>query len=158
MNQQMKIIKEIAQVADKDDFHDQAKKFGEIASGAFGSRHRNQMTNLENVANSTLKVTDVLDYIKKQVARANKNETWRENNFGELVKEYVEQNLRTERDEICGRLEGIEETSLDGQRIYLDLIREFVRQLVVHYEYRVTIGGEHDGIDNRSGTEDSSVE
>ena len=148
MNQQMKILKEIAQVADLDSFGNKAKELGEVASGAFGSRHRNQMTNLESIANSTLKVTDVLDYIKKQVARANKNETWRKNNFGELVKEYIEENLRTQRGEICGKLEGIEETSLDGQRIYLDLIREFVRQLVVHYEYRVTIGGERDGTDN----------
>ena len=158
MNQQMKIIKEIAQVADNDDFYNRAKEFGEIASSAFGSRHRNQMTNLENIANSTLKVTDVLDYIKKQVARADKNKTWRKNNFGTLVKKHIEQNLRTQRDEICGRLEGIEEKPLDRQRIYLDLIREFVHQLVVHYEYQVTIGGEHDGIDNRSGTENSSVE
>ena len=143
MNQQMKILKEIAQIADSD-IGNKAKELGEVASGAF-SRHRNQMTNLENIANSTLKVTDVLDYIKKQVARANKNETWRQNNFGERVKEYIEQDLRTQRRDICERLEGIEETSLDGQRIYLDLIREFVSQLVVHYEYRVAIRGESDG-------------
>lgn len=148
MNQQMKILKEIAQAADSDDFYNRAKEFGGIASSAFDSRHRSQMTNLENIANSTLKVTDVLDYIKKQVARANKDKTWRKNNFGTLVKEHIEQNLRTLRHEICRRLEGIEETSLDGQRIYLDLIREFVRQLVVHYEYQVTIGDESNGNNN----------
>ena len=116
------------------------------------------MTNLENIANSTLKVTDVLDYIKKQVAKSEKNKMWQKDNFGPKVKEHIEQNLCAQRRAICERLEGIEEKSLDGQRIYLDLIREFVRQLVVHYEYQATIGGEHDGIDNGSGTENSSVE
>ena len=148
MNQQMKILREVAQIVDTNDFYNRAKEFGEKASDAFGSRHRNQMTNLENIANSTLKVTDVLDYIKKQVARSNKNETWRKHNFGKRVKEHIEQNLCTQRRDICRELEGIEETSLEGQRIYLNLIREFVRQLVVHYEYWVATGGECDGIDN----------
>ena len=148
MNQQMKILKEIAQIVDSDDFYTQAKKFGEIASGAFGPRHRNQMTNLESIANSTLKVTDVLDYIKKQVARADKNKTWRKNNFGIELLKCIEQNLRERRKEICARLEGVEENSVDGQRAYLNLIRGFVCQLVVHYEYRITVGGEPNGSDS----------
>ncbi len=138
MNQQMKILKEIAQVADNDDFYNRAKRLGEIASRAFdGSRHRSQLTNLENIANSTLKVTDVLDYIKKQIARL---DMWRKDNFGDKLKKYIEQSLRKRREEICGRLK-IEENSSEGQKIYLNLIREFVRQLVVHYEYRVTVSG-----------------
>ena len=148
MNQQMKITKEIAQVTDRDDFYTRAKELGEAASKAFDSRHRSQMTNLENIANSTLKVTDVLDYIKKQVARADKGKMWRKDNFGIRLKDYIEQSLRARQRDICAILEDIEENSSEGQRIYLDLIREFVRQLVVHYEYRVTIGGEHDGSAN----------
>lgn len=139
MNQQMKILKEIAQTADSDAFCGRAKELGEIASRTFGSRHRSQMTNLENIANSTLKVTDVLDYIKKQVARAEKNKTWRRDNFGTELKNYIENSLRKRREEICSRIEGVGENSVEGQRIYLNLIREFVRQLVVHCEYRVTI-------------------
>ena len=140
MNQQMKILKEIAQVTDRDDFYNRAKELGEVASQAFGQSHRSQMTNLENIANSTLKVTDVLDYIKKQVARDDKRETWRKNNFGERLKDSIEQSLRARRREICGKLESVEENSSEGQRIYLNLIRAFVSQLVVHYEYRVTGG------------------
>lgn len=144
MNQQMKILKEIAQTADRDDFYNRAKEFGEIASGAFDSNHRSQMTNLENIVNSTLKVTDVLDYIKKQVARSERNKRWRKDNFGSRLKDYIEENLRARRQEICAILEGIDENSVEGQRIYLNLIREFVSQLIVHYEYRVTIGDEPD--------------
>lgn len=140
MNQRMKIVKEVAQVADRDDFYARAKKLGEIASRAFGERHRSQMTSLENIANSTLKVTDVLDFIKKQFAKAKPNEGWRKENFGDELKRYIEQSLRKRREEICHVLEGVEEESIEGQRIYLSLIREFVRQLVIHYEYQ-TSGG-----------------
>ena len=154
MNQQMKILKEIAQVTDRDDFYNRAKELGEIAWQAFGPRHRNQMTSLENIANSTLKVTDVLDYIKKQVAkdaRDDTQQTWRKNNFGEQLKNCIEQCLRARRREICGILDSVEENSSEGQRIYLNLIREFVSQLVVHYEYheyQMTVGGQRDGSDN----------
>ena len=157
MNQGMKIIKEIAQVADRDDFYARAKNLGEIASKAFGERHRSQMTSLENIANSTLKVTDVLDFIKKQFAKAKRNEGWRKDDFGIKLKKDIEQSLRKRREEICHVLEGVEEESIEGQRIYLSLIREFVRQLVVHYEY-LSRGGESDGDDNGTGSENSPVE
>ena len=141
MNQQMKILKEIAQVTNRDDFYNRAKELGEVASQAFGQRHRSQMTNLENIANSTLKVTDVLDYIKKQVARADQGKMWRKDNFGIELKNCIEQSLRARRREICGKLESVEENSSEGQRIYLNLIRAFVSQLVVHYEYHRMTGG-----------------
>ena len=149
MNQRMKILKGIAEVADRDDFYAKAKELGETASMAFGEKHRSQMTSLENIANSTLKVTDVLDFIKKQFAKSDANTRWRKDDFGVELKRYIEQSLRARRREICRSLEGVEETSIEGQRIYLNLIREFVRQLVIHYEYR-TSGGEPD--DNDNGT------
>lgn len=149
----MKILKEIAEVADGGAFYAKAKELGETASRAFGKRHRSQMTSLENIANSTLKVTDVLDFIKKQFAKSDANTDWRKDDFGIELKRYIEQSLRKRREEICARLEDVledvQETSIEGQRIYLNLIREFVRQLVIHYEYR-TSGGEPD--DNDNGT------
>ncbi len=149
MNQRMKILKRIAEEADSRDFYAKAKELGEIASRAFGERHRSQMTSLENIANSTLKVTDVLDFIKKQFAKSKPNESWRTEDFGIELKKYIEQSLRFRRREICIPLENVEVESIEGQRIYLDLIREFVRQLVIHYEY-LTSGGEPD--DNDNGT------
>ena len=156
MNQGMKIVKEIAQVTDQDDFYAKAKTLGETASLAFGERHRSQMTSLENIANSTLKVTDVLDFIKKQFAKSKPNEDWRKKDFGNELKKYIEQSLRKRREEICLRLEGVEEESIEGQRIYLSLIREFVCQLVIHYEYR-TSGGKPDGSDDGASPENLLV-
>lgn len=149
MNQRMKILKRIAEEADSDGFYAKAKELGEIASKAFGEKHRSQMTSLENIANSTLKVTDVLDFIKKQFAKSDANTGWRKDNFGIELKRYIEQSLRDLRKEICIPLENVEVESVEGQRIYLNLIREFVRQLVIHYEYRSS-GGEPN--DNDNGT------
>ena len=134
MNQQMKIIKQIAIEADKDDFYNKAKEFGKIAADTFGNRHKSQMKNLENIANSTLKVSDVLDYIKKQVSKP--KDSWKQNNFGRQLKDYIEGNIRKRREPICKNL-NIPEGSPEPQHIYLNLIREFVRQLVVHFEYTV---------------------
>lgn len=145
MNQQMKILKEIARIADGDDFYNQAKAFGKTASKAFDSGTRRQMKNLENISNSSLKVTDVLDYVKKQVAKAEKPKTWWVDDFGIKLKDFIENDLRDFRGRVCAILEGVEEDSAEGQRIYLNLIREFVRQLVVHYEYCLANGGEPHG-------------
>ena len=147
MNQQMKILKEIAQVADRDSFYNQAKKFGKTASEAFDSTQRRQMRNLENIVNASLKMTDVINYIKKQTAKAEKPKTWWTDNFGIELKNFIEKDIRTLREQVCKNLKGVKEDSMEGQRIYLSLIREFVCQLVVHYEYELADGGELDGRD-----------
>lgn len=144
MRKRTKVLKEIAQAVDHGDFSKKAEKLGEAASEAFGQHHRNQMTSLENIANSTLKVTDVLDYVKKQVAKADPGKTWRKDHggsfFGECLKTYIEKDLGEQRDRICTQLE-VKEDPSERQRIHLELTREFVRRIVVHYEYRVTIEG-----------------
>jgi hypothetical protein len=135
----MKIVKEIALKADNDDFYNKAKKFGETAARAFGNRHKSQMKNLENIANSTLKVSDVLDYIKKQVSKP--KDSWKQNDFGEQLKVHIEGDIRTKNRKVICRTLDIQEDSPEAQRIYLNLTREFVRQLVVHYEYTVALPG-----------------
>ena len=125
--------------ADNDDFYNRAKELGEIAASAFGNRHRSQMTNLENIANSTLKVSDVLDYIKKQVARSRANESWRKDNLGKQLKDYIEEDIRGHRQRICDMPE-IQTDAAVAQHAYLSLIREFIRQLVVHFEWTLVEG------------------
>ena len=73
---------------------------------------------------------------------------WRKDNFGTQLKKYIEDSLRKRREEICTILGNIEEDSIEGQRIHLNLIRQFVGQLVVHYEYQVAIGDEMDDNDS----------
>lgn len=115
-----------------------AKSFHEVR-GAEKNRHRAQMTGLENIAETTLKVSDVLDYIKKQIARRQGWTTLIDGqSFGEKLKNYIEKDLEVARNRVCVSVDignQKEEDQRERQKIYLDLIRQFVRQIVVQYEY-----------------------
>ncbi len=73
-SERLKIKREISDQADI--LYEKAIELGDHAAEAFEGlnknerrRHRSQMTGLENIAETTLKVSDVLNYIKKQTAR-----------------------------------------------------------------------------------------
>src|SRR5215469_3062378 len=68
-NREIKIIREVNNQAEL--FYDEAVKIGDHAAHALGRSHRSQLTGLENVAESALKITDIFDYIKRQTARYN---------------------------------------------------------------------------------------
>jgi len=137
-----------------EDFYEDALELGTIAALAFQkelssnkrNKHRAQMTGLENIAETTLKFTDVLDYIKKHIARL---DLWRvpyvgkeggkSKPLGESLKSYIEGPLKTEADRICDDLhigDTLVEDKRDRQLVYLQLIRQFVRQIVVQFEYK----------------------
>jgi hypothetical protein len=127
-------------------FYDKSQELGILAAQSFTEergeerqqRHRSQMTNLENIAETTSKATDVLDYIKKQIAR---QEEWRNKNFGEILKSYIESNLKADVPIICASVgidDKTDEDRRERRRIYLLLIRQFIRQIVVRYEYHVS--------------------
>ena len=149
MNKDMQIIREVSAVAESDAFYEKAEKLGQHAAYALKASHRSQLTGLENIAESTFKSTDILDYVKKQSARF---PYWRQSfpqgdnpneGFGESLKKYLEQDLRTKRDTLCnGRLKIGDKTDEDKQyrrRVYHLLLRQFIRQMVVEYEYRVSL-------------------
>ena len=69
------------------------------------------MTSLENIAESTMKSTDVFDFIKKQIAR---HDEWRKSfkdhkdanqGFGERLKTYLEKSLPPKITTICHQWE-----------------------------------------------------
>ena len=144
MNRKMKIIREVSTQAVI--FYNDAVGLGDHAAIALKKAHRSQMTSLENIAESTLKTTDVFDYIKKQIARY---EYWRKSpreqrdaneGFGERLKNYLETKL-PERIITVSNAVGIgndtEEDKQERREVYLLLMRQFIRQVVVQYEYRV---------------------
>ena len=119
-------------------------------------KHRAQLTGLENIAETTLKFTDVLDYIKKQIARQPgwKNE-YQGQRFGESLKKYIEGHIKEQAGYICnevGTNMSTDEGKREHQHIYLQLIRQFIRQIVVQYEYRVSQIVEELKHDKRAGT------
>jgi hypothetical protein len=140
-HREIKIIREVSYKAEN--FYSDSVSLGDHAAKAFQERHRSQMTNLETLAESALKATDVFDYIKRQTARY---QNWRfmhaGNAFGERLRSYLENNLVKTRDEICVTLKIGKESDEDQQErrhIYLQLIRQFIRQMVIEYEYQVSL-------------------
>lgn len=137
----MKIIREVNIQAEI--FYEQAKELGELAALVLGKKHRAQMTNLESIAESALKTSDIFDYVKKQIARF---DFWRPgynkqvDGLGQKLLEYLEHKdkMIARREAVCRKL-GIEnktdEHKQERRRIYLLLIRQFIRQMAVHYEY-----------------------
>jgi hypothetical protein len=135
---EMKIIREVNIQAES--FYEDAKNLGDRAAVAFGKMHRSQITGLENIAESALKTSDVFDYIKRQTAR---HEHWRNGNFGKDLIEKLETDLVTRQKAISGGLKISEKTDEGRQerrRIHLLLIRQFVRQMAVEYEFQVSFG------------------
>jgi len=160
----IEILHAVHEAAEK--FYDTSQELGILAAAAFQEqkenqreRHRAQMTGLENIAETTMKVSDVLDYIKKQTARQPgwhkkrpvsellddfenaRAQEYADRCFGEILKEYIEKDLAERCTTICGSLginPNIEEDQRDQQQVFLQLIRQLVRQLVVHYEYKIS--------------------
>ena len=152
MNIEMQIIREVNDQAEM--FYEEAIAIGDHAALALTRAHRSQMTGLENIAESAFKTADVLDCIKRQTARF---PYWRQvfpghsdEAFGERLKNYLEKDLATKRDAICSprRLNIDDKTDEHRQlrrRIYLLLIRQFLRQMVAQYEYRVSFESDRKG-------------
>ncbi len=135
MNQQIKIAREVALRADG--FYENAKELGEKAATVLGEKKRAQITGLESQANSSLKVSDVLDFIKVRTAR---HEEWRKQEFGAELLQFIEKNLRQQRQSVCATLVIAEDTIM-AQEVYLLLIRALVRQIAAHYEFACQLKG-----------------
>ncbi len=130
----IKMLREVALRADG--FYDEAEKLGRRAAKALTDKKSSQIKNLEGIANSALKTSDVFDFIKTRTARQEKWQAW-----GPDLLNYLSRDLRTNRRVICEQL-GIDTESADGLEVHLMLIREFVRQLAAQYEFACWKGKE----------------
>lgn len=149
MNLQMQIHKEVE--LRLDDMYSKTQELGKLAVKVFGrGRGKTQLRNLENIANSSLKVSDVLDYIKRQTARMNE---WKKQDFGIKMLDYVQQGIDARKDDIFKKLltetqlTSQEEKILKGhqgefkkQEIAMQLVRGFVKQLVIQFEWALATG------------------
>jgi len=145
----MKVTREVSRQAEV--FYDEAVKLGDHAARAFGGskEHRSQMTGLETIANSTFKTTDVFDYVKKQTAR---HREWQQTDAqsGAPNESFGERLLKQLQGEFTGKADGIakrlgvgnttDEDKQERRHIHLLLMRVFIRQMVVQYEYAASFG------------------
>src|ERR1700693_2666315 len=106
MKKRIELIIRVNKKAGSEEFYKKSQELGILAAQAFRDeqgrerqqRHRAQMTGLENIAETTLKVTDVLDYVKKQTARQKgwqKEVGENKERFGEILKKEIENGLTT---------------------------------------------------------------
>ena len=151
MKKRIELIIRVNKEAGSEEFYQKSQNLGMLAAQSFREelgrerqqRHRAQMTGLENIAETTLKVTDVLDYVKKQTARQKgwqKEVGANKERFGESLKKCIESELTTFVNNVCtGFIDSTtNEGKQDRQEAYLELVRQFIRQLVVRYEYEVS--------------------
>lgn len=137
MSQQLKINREVNIEVDREGFRASAKELGERAAGIFTGNQKSQMKNLENITNSAHKMTDVLNFIKRQTGKAKAGDGWKRSNFGQRLLEQLEMNVERKVGPICQALAFGEGDAPGRMDIKLRLAREYIRQLVVHYEYRL---------------------
>ncbi len=136
----LKIVQHVSFYADSEEFYNKAKELGETAANnAKGddSKRRSQITNLENIANNAMKITDVLNYLKKQIGRDKKVEFWRKEQLGEDLIIAITGELKKNKESICDVL--LLGNSPEAQYVHLYLTREFIRQMAAHYEMKVNL-------------------
>ncbi len=97
-----------------------------------------QMRNLENLAYTTSKISDITDLLKKLIGRDTRARRWAKDKVGEEVIAALE-SLRAEADKIVKdereRYGGVIDTDLP-RRVHLELCREFVKHLTAEFLYR----------------------
>jgi len=92
---------------------------------------KSQIRNLENLAYTTDKISDITDLLKKLIGRDTRGKRWAKDGIGQEVIGALE-GLRGEADKIA-------ENQLDAdlpRRVHLELCREFVKHLAAEFIYQ----------------------
>lgn len=95
-----------------------------------------QVRNLESLAYSTDKVSDLTDLLKKRIGRDSRGERWAHDRVGQsLIKEL--EGLRERANKIADVLKKYDLVYDDdlARRVHLLLCREYVRHLAANFEY-----------------------
>jgi hypothetical protein len=130
MNRELELVRAISIAADG--FYGDAKGFGETAARCFRDEKggKSQIKNLESIASSALKVSDVLDYVKKQTSKDN---AWKQDEFGTKLLRYLEEDLSRSVGTLA--LSQPVKDAGERQRAHIQLIRQFANQIAAHYEF-----------------------
>lgn len=117
-----------------DVYFGQAQALADLAVGA--DLRTSQVRNLETLAYSTDKVSDLLDLVKKQTGRSRSGKGWRYQDLGESLLNALAE-LKGDAQEI-GQVVGQAYAPLpeDYERqVHLELCREYLKHLAAHYLY-----------------------
>jgi len=132
----MKIHKEINLQTSTETFYNKAEEFGTKAANIFKrEKGKSQMSNLQTIVNTSLKVTDTIDYIKRQIGHGNRG--FEQQNFGNDLIKYLYENLAKTKNVINSNLSDISIDEYQLLQIHLLLCRQFVNSMVIHYNYQL---------------------
>jgi hypothetical protein len=101
---------------------------------------KTQVRKLENLAYSTDKVSDITDWLKRQIGRSDHRERWRYEHAGVTVLDGLSA-LRRQAENIVKELCSNEKYSAIinddlPRQVHLELCREYVRHLAAEFLYR----------------------
>lgn len=99
---------------------------------------RTQVRKLENLASTTDKLSDLTDFLKRQVGRDRRRRSWAHLGLGEaLIERIGEQGSRAQDivEDVPEDLRAIVDPDLP-RRVQLDLCRELVRHLAAEFEFQ----------------------
>ncbi len=101
-----------------------------------GKLELGQVRNVDTLAASTDKVSDVLDLLKKLIGRDGRGERWARDGVGQSLLSKLE-GLRDEARQIAEQLRVYGDAYDDDlpRRIQLQLCREYVRHVAANFEY-----------------------
>lgn len=140
MKRRMEIAKIVALKVDS--FYNDTVDLVRNAQGATKKMKKSQFEKLRGVSESATKVSDVLNYIKRQAAR---NSDWVQDGFADTLLDKIGKKLRKDVEEVCSQLSGSPADEAEKQQIHLMLIREYIDQVVAHCLYpgpEVKAGGQ----------------
>lgn len=95
-----------------------------------------QVRNVETLAASTDKVSDILDLLKKLIGRDGRGERWAQNGVGQLLLSKLE-GLRDDARKIADQLKSYDNAYDEDlpRRIQLQLCREYLCHITANFEY-----------------------
>ncbi len=93
-----------------------------------------QVRGLENIANTTDKVSDITDWLKLRVGRDRDRERWAKDGIGREIVNVLE-GLREDSRKIVSTLSYAKPSQDHERLVHLRLCREFVRHLAAHFEF-----------------------
>jgi len=140
VKRRMEIAKIVALKVDS--FYNDAIDFVRNTQGAVKEIKKSQFEKLREVSECAIKVSDVLNYIKRQAAR---HDEWVKDDFADKLLDKTGRKLRKDMEEVCSQLSGPPASEAEKQQIHLILIREYIDQIVAHCLYpgpEVKTGGQ----------------
>jgi len=135
MKNNMRIHKAISVQTSKEEFYNKAEELGTRAAKIFKEgKGKTQLNSLLNLVNSSLRVTDTINYIKRQIGHRNRG--FEEDNFGNDLIDFLYNDLKIIKNSIASELKHLELNDYEVQQIHLLLCRQFISSMVIHYNYQ----------------------